>query len=77
MFQPVSQEQVQQAAQILLAVLSAESVSIPANLIDGVVSGKTLIRGLISGELVVCASVEGEGENPKPDTKEVSEKAAA
>jgi len=48
------QEQVQQAAQVMLALLSDESVSVPGNLLEGVVSGKSLLRAIVQGSLVVC-----------------------
>lgn len=67
---PVNQEQVVQTAQILLAVLSDEEGSTPNKYLEGVVSGKSLLRGLIAGQLVVCALNEGKGEQtPKPKGK--------
>ncbi len=51
---PLPKEQVQQTAQILLAYLDNPENSTPNNLLEGVVSGKSLMRGLISGVLVVC-----------------------
>jgi hypothetical protein len=52
--QPLPQESVQSTCQILLAFLSDEGVSIPGNLLEGVVSGKSLLRGIIQGQLQVC-----------------------
>lgn len=52
--QPLPQEQVQKAAQILLAFLDSEGAQVPGNLLEGVVSGKSLLRGFLSGTLIVC-----------------------
>lgn len=59
---PINQEQVQQTAQVLLSFLSDERVSIPAPILEGVVSGKSLLRALLAGELVICANKS----EPKP-----------
>jgi hypothetical protein len=73
-FQPLDEEPVQQAAQILLSFLSDASVSVPAPMVDGIVSGKTLLRGIINGQLVVCTQ---EAEPEKTVSKKVSKKQAA
>lgn len=63
---PLNQEQVQQTSQILLAFLSDQSVSVPGNLLEGVVSGKSLLRGIVSGQLVLCQNQAGApGGDPK------------
>ena len=69
---PINQEQVVQTAQILLAVISDVDGSTPNRYLEGVVSGKSLLRGILSGELVVC-SKEGSEDTPQPqgDPKEV------
>lgn len=51
---PLPKEQVQQTAQILLAYLDSPENSTPNNMVEGIVSGKSLMRGLITGTLVVC-----------------------
>lgn len=53
---PINQEQVVQTAQILLAVISDEEGSTPNKYLEGVVSGKSLLRAIIAGKLVVCAT---------------------
>ena len=60
MLKPINQEQVQQTSQVMLAFLSEESVSIPGNLLEGIVSGKSLLRGIIQGQLLVCQNAKGE-----------------
>jgi len=75
-FQPINEEQVQQTADLLLSFLSDASVSVPAPLVDGIVSGKSLLRGLVSGQLVVCTAVQPEAK-ATPAKKKVSKKAAA
>ena len=52
--QPLPQEQVQKAAQILLTFLDSEGATVPGNLLEGVVSGKSLLRGFLQGTLIVC-----------------------
>jgi hypothetical protein len=73
-FQPIDEEPVKQAAQLLLSFLSDASVSVPAPLVDGIVSGKTLLRGIINGQLVVCAPAD---EPEQTVSKKVSKKQAA
>lgn len=51
---PLPADQILQTAQILLAYLDSPTNSTPNNMLEGVVSGKSLMRGLISGALVVC-----------------------
>ena len=69
---PINQEQVVQTAQILLAVVSDEEGSTPNKFLEGVVSGKSLLRGLIAGQLVVCTAEAPAKEaeaKPKPKAK--------
>jgi hypothetical protein len=49
----VPAEQVQQTVQVLLTFLDSENAKVPGNLLDGVVSGKSLLRGLLNGQLVI------------------------
>ena len=51
---PLPKEQVNQTCQTLLAFLSDDSVSVPAPMIEGIVSGKSLLRGILSGQLAIC-----------------------
>lgn len=51
---PIDIQQVQGPVQVLLTVLSDENTSTPNNLIEGVVSGKSLLRAILQGNLVVC-----------------------
>lgn len=53
-FKPVNEEQVQQTAQIILTYLDDPGNKTPNNMLEGIVSGKSLLRGIIAGALVVC-----------------------
>ena len=61
--QPVQQEQVQGTAQQMLSFLSDENVNVPGNMLEAIVSGKSLLRGIIGGQLILCQSVNTP---PKP-----------
>lgn len=65
---PVNQEGVVQTSQVILAVLSDEEGTTPNKYLEGVVSGKSLLRGIISGQLVVCAPEEDKAK-AKPKAK--------
>jgi len=71
--QPVNQEQVQQTAQVLLAFLSDESVSVPGNMLEGIVSGKSILRGIIQGQLLVCQNVPSEAVVAKDEEPKAQE----
>lgn len=79
---PINQEQVVQTAQIILAVLSDEEGSTPNKYLEGIVSGKSLLRGIVAGQLVVCAPGKPEPEkvdaevDAKEDGSEQEESAA-
>ena len=60
-------DQALQAVQVLLTVLSDEGSSTPNNLLESVVSGKSILRGLLQGSLVLC---EEEAKPKKPAQKE-------
>ena len=49
-----NQENLLATAQCLLAYLSDDSNSTPNNMLEGIVSGKSLLRAIISGQLIVC-----------------------
>ena len=55
--QPIQQEQVQQTLQVVLAYLEDEHGVTPNAMVDGIVSGKSLLRGILSGQLLVCQNV--------------------
>lgn len=73
---PLPTEQVHSTLQVLLAVLSDEGVRIPGNMLEGVVSGKTLIRSIIGGQLVICQPTPPEQKGPaeKPKAKPKAKK---
>lgn len=52
--QPIPAEQVQNTAQILLTYLDDENNSTPNHMLEGIVSGKSLLRGILAGHLVIC-----------------------
>jgi len=65
---PVNQEQAQQTAQVVLALLSDAAIAVPGNMLEGIVSGKSLLRGVIAGQLVICQNQEA----PKSELPPVS-----
>lgn len=68
MLQPLNPEQVQPTVQNLLAFLDREDVNIPGNMVESIVSGKSLLRALLGGQLVLAQNVQ-EGEPGKPEPK--------
>lgn len=52
--EPINENAVKQTAQVLLSVLDDERFSCPGNLVEGVTSGKSLLRGIIGGNVIVC-----------------------
>jgi hypothetical protein len=72
-------EQALQSVQVLLTVLSDEGISTPNNLLEAVVSGKSILRALLQGQVVLCtpgapdklAGEKGEGkiEDETPSEK--------
>lgn len=71
---PINVEQVQQSAQVALAFLSDGSVSVPANMLEGIVSSKSLLRGIISGQLIVCHQAVDQVQPAAGDKKEAPDK---
>lgn len=63
---PLPADQVQKTAQILLAFLDSDGAVVPGSLVEGVVSGKSLLRGLLQGTLVLCAP--DAAPKPQPET---------
>lgn len=70
MLKPVDQQNVQATAQSMMAFLDREDVSVPGNMLEAIVSGKSLLRALVSGQLVVAQNIE----EPKPEVKPVAKK---
>ena len=58
---PLDKESVVQTAQVILAYLSNPANSTPNDMLEGIVSGKSLMRGLVTGSLVVFG-VEGKAD---------------
>lgn len=73
MLKPVDQANVQTTAQQMLAFLDREDVAVPGNMLEGIVSGKSLLRALLAGQLVIAQNVE---EPKKPDAKKPEKKPA-
>lgn len=70
--QALEMEQVAPIAQALLQFLDREDVTVPGNMVEQFMSGKSLVRAIAGGQLVVAQEVN-EAPEPKP---EVSEEAA-
>lgn len=77
MLMPVNQETITRTAQILLTYLDDENNSTPNNILEGIVSGKSLLRGIIQGGLIVCQQVQGEAVKPSPEKDEEVDKPRA
>lgn len=65
--QPINIEQIQRTAQVLLSVLDSDAVSVPGNLVEGVTSGKSLLRGILQGNVVVCEQANEPPPIPEPE----------
>jgi hypothetical protein len=50
----VPAEQIQATVQVLLTFLDSDGISVPGNMLEGVVSGKSILRGLLNGGLVLA-----------------------
>lgn len=50
----VPAEQIQQTVQVLLSFLDSDGATVPGSMVEGVVSGKSLLRGLLNGQLIVA-----------------------
>lgn len=51
---PINTDQVQRTVQILLAYLEDPRNNTPNDMLEGIISGKSLLRGILNGNLVVC-----------------------
>jgi hypothetical protein len=73
---PIDMQQIQGPVQVLLTVLSDENGSTPNHLLEGVVSGKSLLRAILQGNVVVCQAENAAPPAPTPAIapEEVSEK---
>jgi len=67
--QPLDQEQVQSTAQVLLSYLEDGSNRTPNNMLEGIVSGKSLLRGILSGQLLICTKAAGIPAPPAPSAE--------
>lgn len=66
--QALNPENFQPTCQALLAFLDREDVTIPGNLLESIVSGKSLLRALLQGQLTLAQDV------PQPQAKAVQER---
>lgn len=76
----IPQEQVQQTAQILLAFLDSDGASVPGSMLEGVLSGKSMLRGILGGQLGVVQldmKAEPPADDPPPATKTPAKKKVA
>ena len=69
MLQPINQEQVAKTLQVVLAYLEDPTKSTPNPMLEGIVSGKSLLKGILSGGLVICELAP-----PGADKKDVATK---
>lgn len=81
MLRPLDPQAVQPTVQTLLAFLDDESVSVPGNMVENIVSGKSLLRAILAGKLVVAQNMEAPAQNdsegePADPTKPVAKKKA-
>lgn len=81
MLQSLNPEQVQPTVQNLLAFLDREDVNIPGNMVESIVSGKSLLRALLNGQLVLAQDMQpestpGQPAEIPPTTKKTEKKAA-
>ena len=75
MLKAIDQTNVQTTAQSLMAFLDREDVSVPGNMLEAIVSGKSLLRALVAGQLVIAQNVEEpKKEEKKPEVKKVEKK---
>lgn len=55
MFQPINPDQSTKTVQVMLTYLDDPANSTPNNLVEGIASGKSLLRALLNGDLVICS----------------------
>ena len=68
---PVNQEAVEKTMQILLTYLDDPVNVTPNNILEGIVSAKSLIRGILGGGLFICQNEpESKLENPEREPDE-------
>ena len=75
--QALPSEQVAPTAQALLSFLDREEVSIPGNLLEAIVSGKSLLRALANGQLVLAQNVADQPPQAEMEKPQEPEKPAA
>ncbi len=56
------QDQVQRTCQVGLTVLSDEKCNVPGNMVEGILSFKTLLSGILNGSIILC-----QAEAPEPE----------
>lgn len=67
-YKPIEQQDaVERASQALLALLSSDKTQIPGNLVEAVISGKSLLRAIAEGSVVVCELVAQEETAPSEE----------
>ena len=75
--QQIPTEQIQQSVQVLLSFLDSDGASVPGNMLEGIVSGKSILRGLLSGNLgLVSLQPAPEVKSDKPGPVAKKKKAA-
>ena len=67
--QELSQEAVQPTVTALLAFLDSKDITVPGNMVESIVSGKSLLRALASGQLVLASKSEA---MPQPEVEEAA-----
>ena len=63
-----------ETVQVMLSYLDDPANSTPNNMLEGMVSGKSLLRAISGGELFICAKVNPPAEKKDKDTDKDAEK---
>jgi len=76
--QAINQEAVTPTAQALLAFLDREDIQVPGNMLESIVSGKSLLRALVNGQLVLAQDTEAmQAPQQAPQAEEPEQEEAA
>jgi len=70
MLKQLDKESVQSTAQVMLTYLDDPANKTPNNMLEGIVSGKGMLRGLINGNLVLCQIEVAPPKKPAPPADE-------
>lgn len=70
--QEINKDAVQPTVQTLLAFLDREDISIPGNMLESIVSAKSLMRAIMNDQLVIAQRMQ-----PEAQPQEVAEEDAA